>query len=150
MKRSTYAGVADTGPVAGETFEQKVARLKAVAAAAKERAEAGGDEVGPSAGVAPTAEVAPDSPVITAVLESAMTPTSSLASESSVEAVEATAPPPTATAPKPTGQADRTLMNRSTYGGVVDTGPVSGETFEQKVERLRALAAAAKQRADGG
>src|SRR6185369_15305873 len=32
FKRSTYAGVTDTGPVAGETFEQKVARLKAVAA----------------------------------------------------------------------------------------------------------------------
>jgi len=42
------------------------------------------------------------------------------------------------------------LMLRSTYCGVVDTGPVAGETFEQKVERLRALAAAAKQRADGG
>ena len=51
---------------------------------------------------------------------------------------------------KPTGQADRTLMLRSTYCGVVDTGPVPGETFEQKVERLRAVAAAAKQRADGG
>src|SRR4029079_9320771 len=34
--------------------------------------------------------------------------------------------------------------------GVVDTGPVPGETFEQKVERLRAVAEAAKQRADGG
>src|SRR5215207_10184716 len=30
FKRSTYVGVADTGPVPGETFEQKVARLKAV------------------------------------------------------------------------------------------------------------------------
>src|SRR5688500_2319508 len=30
FKRSTYVGVADTGPVSGETFEQKVARLKAV------------------------------------------------------------------------------------------------------------------------
>ena len=38
FKRSTYAGVTDTGPVAGETFEQKVARLKAVSAAAKQRA----------------------------------------------------------------------------------------------------------------
>jgi hypothetical protein len=41
-------------------------------------------------------------------------------------------------------------MKRSTYCGVVDTGPVPGETFAQKVERLRALAAAAKQRAEGG
>src|SRR5205085_420174 len=42
FKRSTYAGVQDTGPVAGETFEQKVARLKAVSAGAKQRAEEGG------------------------------------------------------------------------------------------------------------
>ena len=51
---------------------------------------------------------------------------------------------------KPTGQAERSLMIRSTYCGVVDTGPVAGETFEQKVERLRAVAAAAKQRSEGG
>jgi hypothetical protein len=139
-KRSTYAGVADTGPVPGETFEQKVARLKAVSAAAKQRAEEGGDQTAPAA-------VAPDSPVVAAILESAMTP--------EPESTEAVAPAsvsaPAATAEhKPTGQADRTLMLRSTYCGVVDTGPVPGETFEQKVERLRAVAAAAKQRADGG
>src|SRR6266542_1876342 len=67
-KRSTYAGVVDTGPVAGETFEQKVARLKAVAAGAKKRAEEGGEPT------APTAAVPPDSPVVASVLESAMTP----------------------------------------------------------------------------
>ncbi|MDQ2938172.1 MAG: hypothetical protein M3R67_11790, partial [Acidobacteriota bacterium] len=143
MKRSTYAAVVDTGPVAGETFEQKVARLKAVAAAAKQRAEEGGDLV------APSAEVAPDSPVVATVLESAMTPPPPAVSESQgVAPLEATGAPAPAVS-KPTGQADRTLMNRSTYGGVVDTGPVPGETFEQKVERLRAVAAAAKQRADG-
>src|SRR6266480_2414671 len=67
-RRSTYAGVVDTGPVAGETFEQKVSRLKAVAAGAKQRAEEGGDQT------APTATVAPDAPVVASVLESAMTP----------------------------------------------------------------------------
>jgi hypothetical protein len=41
-------------------------------------------------------------------------------------------------------------MKRGTYCGVVDTGPVAGETFQQKVARLTALAAAAKQRAEGG
>ena len=130
-KRSTYAGVVDTGPVPGETFEQKVARLKAVAVAAKQRAEEGGDQ--------PAPVPAPDSPIVTAVLDSAMTPPSAETSASS--------PTPTH---KPTGQADRSLMIRSTYCGVVDTGPVPGETFAQKVERLRAVAAAAKQRADGG
>jgi len=144
MKRYTYAGVADTGPVAGETFEQKVARLKAVAAAAKQRAEAGGDQT------APTASASQDSPVVASVLESAMTPP---AIESEGAAPDTTSKPaaPAATVDqKPTGQADRTLMLRSTYCGVVDTGPVPGETFAQKVERLRAVSAAAKQRADGG
>ena len=139
-KRSTYAGVVDTGPVPGETFEQKVARLRAVSAAAKQRAEEGGDQTAPA--------VAPDSPDVAAVLESAMTPTepetTGVAAPASVSASSSSAEH------KPTGQADRTLMLRSTYCGVVDTGPVPGETFEQKVERLRAVAAAAKQRADGG
>jgi hypothetical protein len=133
MKRSTYAGVTDTGPVAGETFEQKVARLKAVAVAAKQRADEGGG-----------ATVSNEAPVVNTVLEAAMTPP-----------VEPPAPTPAAAsspAPthKPTGKADRTLMIRSTYCGVVDTGSVPGETFEQKVERLRAVAAAAKQRSEGG
>src|SRR6266705_5221569 len=41
-RRSTYAGVADTGPVAGETHEQKIARLQKVVAGAKKRAGEGG------------------------------------------------------------------------------------------------------------
>jgi hypothetical protein len=57
FKRSTYAGVADTGPVAGETFEQKVARLKAVAAAAKQREEEGGGPEPAAAAPAPVAEL---------------------------------------------------------------------------------------------
>jgi hypothetical protein len=138
MKRYTYAGVTDTGPIAGETFEQKVARLKAVAVAAKQRADEGGGT--------PSADAAAD-PIVEAVLESAMTPPA----ESAPTAVT---PPAATSSPaathKPTGQADRTLMIRSTYCGVVDTGPVPGETFEQKVERLRAVAAASKQREEGG
>jgi hypothetical protein len=140
MKRYTYAGVADTGPVPGETFEQKVARLKAVAAAAKQRADEGGS----------AAIVAPDAPVVATVLEAAMTPAPTEVSTPSAESTQAPASTTAAAEHKPTGQADRTLMIRSTYCGVRDTGPVPGETFEQKVERLRAVSAAAKQRADGG
>jgi hypothetical protein len=140
MKRYTYAGVTDTGPVAGETFEQKVARLKTVAAAAKQRADEGGEEKR-------SAAVAPDAPIVEAVLESAMTPPASDSEAPAAESAQSASP---ATEHKPTGQADRSLMIRSTYCGVRDTGPVPGETFEQKVERLRAVAAAAKQRADGG
>lgn len=135
-KRYTYAGVVDSGPVPGETFEQKVARLKAVATAAKQRADEGGGQ---------PAAVTADAPVVAEVLETAMMP----------PPADATTPAPAAAAPaeathKPTGDADRSLMIRSTYCGVVDTGPIAGETFEQKVERLRAVAAAAKQRAEGG
>jgi hypothetical protein len=148
MKRYTYAGVRDTGPVAGETFEQKVARLKAVAAAAKQRADEGGDQT------APTGAIALDTAVVPSLLESAMTPPTPESEASGVttggEFNQAPATSAATAEHKPTGQADRTLMIRSTYCGVVDTGPVPGETFEQKVERLRAVAAAAKQRADGG
>lgn len=135
FRRSTYAGVTDTGPVPGETFEQKVARLKAVSAGAKQRAEEGGGEVAPAAAAAPAPEV-------TEVL-------TSLAPDQEVTPPAAASTPAPA-AHKPTGQADRTLMKRSTYCGVVDTGPVPGETFEQKVARLAAVSAAAKQRAEGG
>jgi hypothetical protein len=140
FKRSTYVGVQDTGPVAGESFEQKVARLKALSAAAKQRSEEGG---GPE-------------PVVTAAGEAPATAaTEAVASEPSAEPVvqsaEISAPPPAPPSQhKPTGNADRSLMKRSTYVGVKDTGPVPGETFEQKVARLTALSAAAKQRSEGG
>ena len=135
FKRSTYAGVKDTGPVAGETFEQKVARLKAVSAGAKQRAEEGGvSEPAPAAAVPEVlTSLAPDQEVPPPTAEQAAAPA-----------------PASAPAHKPTGNADRTLMKRSTYCGVVDTGPVPGETFQQKVARLAAVSAAAKQRSEGG
>ena len=135
FRRSTYAGVKDTGPVPGETFEQKAARLKAVAVAAKQRAEEGGEPPSAAAVTEVLTSLAPDQEMPPPTTE------------------QAAAPPPGSTpapAHKPTGNADRTLMKRSTYCGVVDTGPVPGETFQQKVARLAAVAAAAKQRAEGG
>jgi hypothetical protein len=136
-KRYTYAGVVDTGPVPGETFEQKVARLKAVAAGAKQRAEEGGEPVAPSADD-------PSSVPDVALLDQSAAPLTQTPAEG--------AAPPTSAAPsqKPTGEADRSLMIRSTYSGVVDTGPVPGETFAQKVARLTALSAAVKRRSEGG
>lgn len=127
FRRSTYAGVKDTGPVPGETFEQKVARLKAVSAGAKQRSEEAGEPSPVSEAPEILTELAPDQEVAPPV----STPT----------------PAP---AHKPTGNADRTLFKRSTYCGVVDTGPVPGETFQQKVARLAAVSAAAKQRSEGG
>lgn len=132
FRRSTYVGVKDTGPVEGESFAEKVARLRAVSAAAKQRAdEGGGDHV-----AAETAEEVVASAPVEASAE--------------VPAESGAAPSSSAPAHKPAGQADRSLMKRSTYCGVVDTGPVPGETFAQKVERLAKVSAAAKQRADGG
>lgn len=124
FKRTTYAGYKDTGPMPGETFEEKVARLKKLSAAAKQRAEEGGE--------------APSAAEVTEVL-------TNLAPDQEVPA-----PTPSAPAHKPTGNADRSLFKRSTYCGVVDTGPVPGETFQQKIARLSALSAAAKQRSEGG
>ena len=142
FKRSTYAGVTDTGPVPGETFEQKVARLRALSAAAKQRAEESGGEVAPSA--APKAPASTPEPV-------AATPTSEAPPPAPAEAAPAPVPAAASSAEhKATGNADRSLMKRGTYCGVVDTGPVAGETFQQKVARLTALSAAAKQRAEGG
>lgn len=139
FKRSTYAGVKDTGPVPGESFADKVARLKAVSAGAKQRADEGGGEQEATAVVnSPPVEAAPDPAIVVA-------DPSETASNAEVQVAA-----PAQAAHKPTGQADRTLMKRSTYSGVADTGPVAGESFEQKVERLRKVSAAAKQRADGG
>jgi hypothetical protein len=144
FKRSTYAGVTDTGPVPGESFEQKVARLKALSAAAKQRAEESGGPTAPTAEAPAAAAPAPAVPPTAPVEAATSAPT---------EAPAATPTPAAAASTgehKPTGNADRTLMKRGTYCGVVDTGPVPGETFEQKVARLAALSAAAKQRAEGG
>jgi hypothetical protein len=145
FKRSNYVGVHDTGPVAGESFEQKVARLKALSAAAKQRQDEGGGEVVSHA----AAEVS--APVSSALASAS---TSAPVAEQVVQSAEINAPSPAAAssspAHKPTGNADRSLMKRSTYCGVQDTGPVPGESFEQKVARLAALSAAAKQRSEGG
>lgn len=136
FRRSTYSGVKDTGPVPGESFADKVERLRAVSAAAKQRAEEGGG------GHAPTEEVAE---VAAATPEPTVPP-----AEGSAAISETKAATPSPEPHKPTGQADRSLMKRSTYCGVQDTGPVPGESFEQKIARLTKVAAAAKQRADGG
>jgi hypothetical protein len=133
MKRYTYSGVVDTGPLPGETFAQKVERLKAVAAGAKRRADEGG---APEHSPAPVAAPQVEAPAI--------------AVESAIPVAEVAEKPSPAPAAVAGSAPDRSLMRRSTYCGVVDTGPVPGESFAQKVERLRAVAAAAKQRAEGG
>ena len=166
-RRTTYAGVVDTGPVPGESKEQKIERLKQVVAGAKQRAEEGGAPQHTAAVTVVDSSAAADlhRPAAEAQAEtgaaSAAPLSKSAASASPVagaETPEDLAPDKVAPAvtPSPTiahatsGQPDRTLMKRSTYVGVVDTGPMPGETYEQKIERLTKLAAAAKQRAEEG
>ena len=137
FKRSTYAGIVDTGPVPGETKEQKIERLQKVVAGAKQRSEEGGGaEHAPAASLAEHTE-----PVAQPV-------TAAPANASPAPAVDATPAP--ATSHASSGEPDRTLFKRSTYAGVVDTGPIPGETHEQKIERLTKLAAAAKQKSEEG
>jgi hypothetical protein len=160
-RRSTYAGVVDTGPVAGETKEQKIARLQKVVVGAKQRAEEGGGpehatvaDSSPSADAhRPAAEAqaetgsASAAPLSGAAASASPVAGAEMPDELAPDKVQAaTAPTPT-TSQSASGP-DRTLFKRSTYAGVTDTGPVAGETHEQKIARLTAVVAGAKQRAE--
>ncbi len=166
-RRSTYAGVVDTGPVPGETQEQKIERLRKVVAGAKQRAEEGGGAPEHTAAVTvmdsspaadthrPAAEAQAETGAASAAPLSKPAATASpvAGAETPAQLAPDAVPPttmPTPTAHTSSGQPDRTLMRRSTYAGVLDTGPVPGETHEQKIERLTKLAAAAKQKAEEG
>ena len=161
-RRSTYAGVVDTGPVAGETKEQKIERLAQLVAGVKQRTEEGG---GPEHAAAVTvvdssAEADAHRPAAEAQAETgaaSAAPLSKAAAGASPVAGAETADElaPDAVAPKtePTsttssGQPDRALLKRSTYAGVTDTGPTPGETDEQKIERLTNLVEAVKRRTE--
>jgi hypothetical protein len=144
FKRSTYAGIVDTGPVPGETREQKIARLQQVVAGAKQRSDEGGAEPAPAAPVAAAASAEPVEPV---TQPAPAGPTPAGPTEETTAPKVAASPAASHTS---SGDPDRTLFRRSTYAGVLDTGPTPGETHEQKIERLTKLAAAAKQKAEEG
>jgi hypothetical protein len=140
--RSTYAGVVDTGPVRGETKEQKIERLQKVVAGAKQRSDEGGADHAPAGASVAIADLPEQTEPV------AQPATAALTNATPAPAVAATPAPTTSQASS--GEPDRTLFKRSTYAGVVDTGPIPGETQEQKIERLTKLAAAAKQRSEEG
>src|SRR5467141_1720355 len=165
-RRTTYAGVVDTGPVPGETKEQKIERLAKLVAGAKQRSDEGG--AGPTVAVTvvdsspeadshrPAAEAQAETGAASAMPLSAASANASpvAGAESPEDLAPDSVPPattPTATSShSPSGEPDRSLFRRSTYAGFVDTGPISGETHEQKIERLTKLAAAAKQKSEEG
>jgi len=164
-RRSTYAGFKDTGPVAGETGEQKIARLAQLVEAVKKRTESGEgpEHASPPAAVtvvdsspaadehrpAAEAQAATGAASAAPLSEAAATASPVAGAETPAElAPDSVAPvtQPTSTA-SASGEPDRSLMRRGTYAGVVDTGPVPGETPEQKIERLTKLVEAVKSRA---
>lgn len=164
--RSTYSGFKDTGPVAGETKEQKIARLTQLAEAVKRlREEGGAPETAAGAIVVDSSPAAdahrPAAEAQAATGAASAAPLSEAAATASPVAGAETpgdlapdsvapATQPTSTASHaPTGDPDRSLMTRGSYAGVVDTGPVPGETREQKIERLAAVVEAVKQQKEG-
>jgi hypothetical protein len=105
-----------SGPVPGETPEQKLARLKAVAAEAKRRK---------------------------ALLESEEGAALLLATPAAAPA----ATPKTAAAPAASAQAKTHAPTAASLGPIAGaSGPVEGETPEQKIARLKAVVAEAKRR----
>lgn len=164
FRRSTYAGVVDTGPVAGETKEQKIERLQKLVAGVKQLREEGGGEPAAVKVVdsSPTADAhrpaaeaqaetgaASAAPLSGAAASASPVAGAETSADLAPDQVEATTTP-TPTTSHDWGEPDRTLMTRSTYAGVVDTGPVPGETHEQKIERLTKVVEGAKQKAEGG
>ena len=161
-RRATYAGFKDTGPVAGETKEQKIARLAQLVEAVKKRTEAGGGPAHAAVTVAdsspaadehrPAAEAqAATGAASAAPLSEAAATASPVAGAESPADLAPDSVAPAVTAPHaPAGEPNRSLNRRGTYAGVVDTGPVPGETHEQKIARLAALVEAVKQRNAGG
>ncbi len=143
------------GPVPGETFEQKVARLKGVAVEAKRRAElreaaeAAGETMpafASTSGTDSSAEADRHRPAAEAQAATGM------ASAVPLSAAAATASP-AAGAETPEDLAPDAVVAETAMASVKPIpipgadGPVPGETFEQKLERLRGVVAGAREKA---
>jgi hypothetical protein len=154
------------GPVPGETHEQKIERLRAVVAEAKRRKELfSGGEAAPGASAKPAAKTKPTAASTSGTDSSAQADAHRPAAEAQAATGQASAVPlsPAAATASPAAGAEtpadlapdaapKAPARRATPGGTLnrapyDTGPVPGETHEQKIERLRAVVAAAKERA---
>jgi hypothetical protein len=160
------------GPVPGETREQKLARLRAVVAEAKRRHELyGGDEAStPAAAGKAAGQTKPTAASTSGTDSSAQADAHRPAAEAQAATGQASAAPlsPAAATASPVAGAETPAdlapdavteksapARRATPGGTLfrasfDTGPVPGESPEQKIERLRGVVAAAKERAEGG
>jgi hypothetical protein len=163
------------GPVPGETFEQKLVRLRGVVAEAKRRKELfGGSEAAPGATAKPAASPAQTRPTAASTSgtdSSAQADAHRPAAEAQAATGQASAVPlspaaatasPAAGAETPADLAPDAVTEKKTsaparkatpggtlYRAAFDTGPVPGETHEQKIERLKRVVAAAKERTGG-
>lgn len=146
------------GPVPGETFEQKIARLRGVSAEAKRRREA--REAAEAAG-----EVAPEATASTSGTDSSpeadrhrpaaeAQAATGMASAAPLSPAAATASPVAGAetvadlapdAVEPTTAAAASPPASDPIPGA--DGPVPGETFEEKIERLKRVVAGARERA---
>jgi hypothetical protein len=161
-RRATYAGFKDTGPVAGETKEQKIARLAQLVEAVKKRTEEGGGPAHATVTVADSspaadahrpaaeAQAATGAAAAAPLSEAAATASPVAGAETPADLAPDSVAPAATAAHAPAGEPNRSLNRRGTYAGVADTGPVAGETHEQKITRLAALVEAVKERNAGG
>lgn len=159
------------GPVPGETFEQKLDRLRGVVAEAKRRSELVGSAGGAAAGAKPAGQTSPtaastagtdSSPQAdahrpaaeaqAATGQASAAPLSPAAATASPVAGPETAEdlaPDTVTAVTPKAPARKASADGTLHRADYDTGPIPGETFEQKIERLNGVVAAVRERAGG-
>ncbi len=154
-----------SGPVPGETHEQKIARLRAVVAEAKRRQEAAGE--GEPAAAQPAGHTTPTAASTSGMDSSAQADAHRPAAEAQASTGMASAVPlsPAAATASPAAGAEtaadlapdsvpkkspavppKSAAPRNPIPGA--SGPVPGETHEQKIARLKAVIAAAKERAE--
>lgn len=160
-----------SGPVPGETFEQKLERLRGVVAEAKRRKElleAEGEGAVITEAQSPI-RTTPATPSTSGTDSSAQADAHRPAAEAQAATGQASAVPlsPAAATASPAAGAETAAdlapdavtekkpARKATPGGALyrapfDTGPVPGETHEQKIERLKQVVAAAKARAENG
>ena len=158
------------GPVPGETREQKLERLRAVVAEAKRRHELFGGGEGSAESAAQTRPTAASTsgtdssaqadahrPAAEAQAATGQASAAPLSPAAATASPVAGAETPADLAPDTVGEKAATAptapARRATPGGTLfraafDTGPVPGETHEQKIERLKLVVAAAKERAE--
>jgi hypothetical protein len=141
------------GPVPGETPEQKLIRLKAIVAEAKRRkaaAEAAaeaGEQTAPAPSTQPVAQTQPAAADTSGTDSSAQADEHRPAAEAQAATGQASAVPlnPSAANASPAALEAQAASHGTPGRAAFDTGPVAGETQEQKIARLKTVVNAARE-----